>query len=336
MYKWIISEKLAVSPMPTFEEIRELSNIFDGVVVLIEPHEYPGGDIRNYINLWKDVGVEVYYSPTRDFWFPPILELYHITKWIHEKIKEGGRVLVHCMGGIGRSGTVAASYIIYSSDMVPWNAVSHVRKHIPGALEVPRQEKIVYDYYYMLKYISDRKLLETIDREAAKRNYGAGIRHVSKVTQLSTEILTDISLFKNIDDYIKKAVVIASILHDMGYSSGEHGEKSVEIASKILGMTDLDDKIIDLILTIIRCHHINWCKEIKYDLPLGILWIADYLDHGFDNTVDYIEVDVEDSELVLKIHCGIECSHNIDELRKILSSIEEILGKKIIIKRYYE
>jgi ADP-ribosyl-[dinitrogen reductase] hydrolase len=51
-------------------------------------------------------------------------------------------VLVHCRGGLGRAGTIAARLLI-ELGMEPTKAIEHVRAVRPGAIETSDQEKFV-------------------------------------------------------------------------------------------------------------------------------------------------------------------------------------------------
>jgi len=55
-------------------------------------------------------------------------------------LREGRRVLVHCKGGLGRAGTVAARLLI-ELGMVPELAMRCVRQHRTGAIETRTQEQ---------------------------------------------------------------------------------------------------------------------------------------------------------------------------------------------------
>ncbi|KAF9974366.1 tyrosine protein phosphatase yvh1, partial [Modicella reniformis] len=48
-------------------------------------------------------------------------------KFIHEAIEEGGKVLVHCMGGASRSVTIVCAYLMKSKNMTADEAVSAVQ-----------------------------------------------------------------------------------------------------------------------------------------------------------------------------------------------------------------
>lgn len=57
-------------------------------------------------------------------------------------LRAGGRVLVHCRGGLGRAGTVAAMLAI-DAGRAPDEAIVAVRRARPGAIEMPEQERFV-------------------------------------------------------------------------------------------------------------------------------------------------------------------------------------------------
>jgi ADP-ribosyl-[dinitrogen reductase] hydrolase len=53
-------------------------------------------------------------------------------------------VLVHCRGGLGRAGTIAARLLV-ELGMEPTKAIENVRAVRPGAIETSGQEKFVID-----------------------------------------------------------------------------------------------------------------------------------------------------------------------------------------------
>lgn len=60
-------------------------------------------------------------------------------------LRHGGKVLVHCKGGLGRAGMVAAFLLIENGES-PKVAIRKVRQVRPGAIETPAQEHYVVGY----------------------------------------------------------------------------------------------------------------------------------------------------------------------------------------------
>jgi ADP-ribosyl-[dinitrogen reductase] hydrolase len=58
---------------------------------------------------------------------------------------QGGKILVHCKGGLGRAGMVAAFLLIETGER-PGEAIRRVRQVRPGAIETPAQERYVAAY----------------------------------------------------------------------------------------------------------------------------------------------------------------------------------------------
>jgi ADP-ribosyl-[dinitrogen reductase] hydrolase len=61
---------------------------------------------------------------------------------LRSMLKKGDDVVVHCRGGLGRAGTVAARLLV-EFGMEPKRAIAMVRAARPGAIETRGQEKYV-------------------------------------------------------------------------------------------------------------------------------------------------------------------------------------------------
>lgn len=132
-----IDDRLAVTPMPFEDELEDLAQTFNAVAVLVEEWEL------NYdLETWDSFGVHVKHLPIPDFGTPGIDELRELIEWIKEEADNGNTVLVHCVGGIGRSGMVAAAYLIANGFEVD-SAVKQVKARVRGALKIDEQKELV-------------------------------------------------------------------------------------------------------------------------------------------------------------------------------------------------
>jgi protein-tyrosine phosphatase len=61
---------------------------------------------------------------------------------LRQILAEGGRIVLHCRGGLGRTGTIAARILIEFS-MDSRAAIAKVRQARPGAIQTREQEEYV-------------------------------------------------------------------------------------------------------------------------------------------------------------------------------------------------
>ena len=300
-YVWVLRDKLAVSPMPSLSDIPELAKVFNAVVILIEPHEAMGY-IDLYLERWKSHGVEVYYAPTPDFHPTDLIELYRIVKWIDKIINTGGKVLVHCMGGIGRSGLVAASYLLYSG-WSPVKTINYIRALRPGALESLGQEIMFHDLYQLLKLV-DKSLFDK-HLETTIQYSGNKLRHVSKTLQFTIE-LTD---HLGIEDDCRRRLVIASLYHCLGRGA----------VDKLYSDNLLDKETYDTLT--------KYYDKVK-DKEALILGLAHTLDKYFDSRIIVTSSELLSEEIIIYLYYDLNPEDIVDEANNYLKELFSITGLK--------
>jgi len=154
--RWIIKGKLAVSHIPLSIMDLEiwLKKGIRAVVILVEPHEVGiyWGSFRSYLTTLESMGFEYYHSPIVDFHVPTLDQCLDIVAWIDKKINENKPVIVHCRGGIGRSGMIAICYLMYKYHCEPLEAYNEIRKtHCNLSLTVEQEEFIEQFYQYLFR-----------------------------------------------------------------------------------------------------------------------------------------------------------------------------------------
>lgn len=142
-FSWLLDDKLAGSGMPTtIEEIIWIRK--QGVKSIVTMTEYGLPDS------WVQ-GLEYLHVPTEDLSAPDIEKIDTTVDFIDEQIKNKEPVMVHCAAGIGRTGTILASYLIKYQNLSAKEAIRKVRAERPGSIQSESQEIAISVYEKFLK-----------------------------------------------------------------------------------------------------------------------------------------------------------------------------------------
>ena len=115
------------------------------VVTLLEDFELEMLSVTALPSLLQSRGIEWHHLPIRDVDIPDLdfEEQWRISgKRLMAILSANGKVLLHCRGGIGRTGTIAAKLLV-ELGYEPVAAIALVRKTRPGTIETRAQENYV-------------------------------------------------------------------------------------------------------------------------------------------------------------------------------------------------
>lgn len=105
-----------------------------------ELRAYGAGDL---LRAYADLGLELHHLPIADQRACDLGSLMAAVRWMDGRLRRGQRVLVHCVGGLGRSGMAAAALLVARGAM-PEDAIAEVRRaRSPRAVETEVQERLV-------------------------------------------------------------------------------------------------------------------------------------------------------------------------------------------------
>jgi atypical dual specificity phosphatase len=90
-------------------------------------------------------GFEWLHVPVPDLSPPTPEQLMQALSFIDTQRMRGRAVVVHCLVGQGRTGTVLAAYLIRAG-ATPEQAIAELRARCPGAVENPSQERALVAY----------------------------------------------------------------------------------------------------------------------------------------------------------------------------------------------
>ena len=115
------------------------------LVTLIETHEFHSLRVPSLGASAQAQGLVWHHLPIRDV-SAPDASFEHAWKSVgaelRQRLRRGESLVVHCRGGLGRAGTVAARLLVELGE-APAEALERVRAVRPGAVETPAQERCV-------------------------------------------------------------------------------------------------------------------------------------------------------------------------------------------------
>ena len=137
-FSWIIEGKLAGSAIPTSkDEVKWLQE--EGVKSIVTIREVPLDedwvDEMKYLHVLSD-----------DMGVPSFDDLKNSVDYVHERIQNNEAVMVHCLAGLGRTGTILACYLIKYEKMSAEDAIQHVREKRHGSIQSFVQEEMIFQY----------------------------------------------------------------------------------------------------------------------------------------------------------------------------------------------
>jgi atypical dual specificity phosphatase len=80
--------------------------------------------------------------PVQDYTPPTLEQMIEFVTVVKDSVVAGKSVGVHCTAGLGRSGTMAAAYLVADGASAD-EAIATVRQLRPGSIETPAQEDAV-------------------------------------------------------------------------------------------------------------------------------------------------------------------------------------------------
>lgn len=120
------------------------SNGVGSVLSLLTEDELDFYGIPNLTNEFENEGLHSKHVSIVDQGIPTEDELQEIISWMNYRIGNNDKVLVHCVGGLGRTGTIVAAYLKKYHKLSSDGSIEMVRKsRSPRAIETKVQEEMV-------------------------------------------------------------------------------------------------------------------------------------------------------------------------------------------------
>lgn len=148
-FSWILEGTLAAAQGPTsrrdliFLKLQDIRSI-----VRMEERTMTGEALE----------MQDLYEPVPDYTAPSTDQIHRMVTFIEAEIETWEHpVVVTCQAGLGRTGTVLASYFVYVG-YKPEDAINLIRQMRPGSIQTVDQEDAIKGYYeYLQAQVQERR-----------------------------------------------------------------------------------------------------------------------------------------------------------------------------------
>jgi protein-tyrosine phosphatase/nicotinamidase-related amidase len=113
------------------------------VLCLLPDGELAAYGVSDLLGRYRGAGLGVRQAPIADQSIPTLAEATSVVDWLRSRLRAGGRVVIHCAAGLGRSGTIAAC-LLRAEGASADDAIARVRvARGPRAVETAEQAAFV-------------------------------------------------------------------------------------------------------------------------------------------------------------------------------------------------
>ncbi len=148
-FTWIEPQALAAMAWP--RNLRQALEFLhdEGIGVVVSLTEFP---LQRA--LVEEFGMEYHHMPIPDFTAPTYEQMCRFVGLVDNALRADKRVVVHCLAGRGRTGTLAACWLV-SRGRSSTEAIEEVRRLRPGSVESACQEEAVHEFDYRRRHGED-------------------------------------------------------------------------------------------------------------------------------------------------------------------------------------
>ncbi len=138
-FSWVDAPRVAAMAHPqSVDDLRWLRKTGIDVIVTLTEDPLPKS--------WVDeAGVMAVHMPIADMTSPTIQQIAATLAGIRHAHAAQQNVAIHCLAGRGRTGTLAAAYLV-SQGLTAKAAIDKIRSERPGSIETPAQEAIIFHW----------------------------------------------------------------------------------------------------------------------------------------------------------------------------------------------
>jgi atypical dual specificity phosphatase len=131
---WIIDDEIAAFSAFALGDLDALADAGIGAIVSLTEQVPP--------ELVGERRFPMLHIPIEDMMPPEREQIERFVRFVDRQLEEGRAVGVHCLAGLGRTGTMIACYLV-TRGRTPDDAIAEVRRARPGSVQTDTQEQAV-------------------------------------------------------------------------------------------------------------------------------------------------------------------------------------------------
>lgn len=154
---WVVPEQFLAGEFPGVQDVQQTRRRIDqllglGINLIIDLTEE--GEHPSYTALLEQAADELeqtvtyWRSPIPDFFVPTVFVMKDILDRIDRTIENCGRVYMHCLAGIGRTGTVVGCYLVRHGMRGPvaLEYLAQLRRNLPSWWKVSPESSLQREF----------------------------------------------------------------------------------------------------------------------------------------------------------------------------------------------
>jgi len=118
---------------------------FNIIISLQENFEYAAHGVPDYVNIVTNYGIPLVSVPIKDRNISDLNTTIQLVDYIYNLLEQGYQIYMHCLGGLGRSGTIAAC-VGLKLGIRYVDIIKYIRDRRPYAIQTKSQKNMILSY----------------------------------------------------------------------------------------------------------------------------------------------------------------------------------------------